>query len=163
MTFINICFLCPHLWPNELIIRNIIVQIKCLYYLLNKLFASCTRFIRPNAMRIHMINDRRTERNVFRIFRLYTKFTSILAPMRCSAIIVFTALIHRFLMTYRFSLVFVMDNSVFKADVMSHGCFRASCPDKRLLEINFCHQNQLKSNGVKCWGHTSALFAVICV
>lgn len=78
-------------------------------------------------------------------FRHYTKFTSILAPMRCSAIIVFTALIQRFLMTYRFSLVFVTDNSVFKADVMSHGCFRASCPDRRLLNNEFY---SLESKGV---------------
>lgn len=65
----------------------------------------------------------------------YTEFESNLAPMRCNAIIVFTALIQRFLITYLFSFAFVTDNSVFNADVISHGCFNAPWPDSRLLKI----------------------------
>lgn len=68
-------------------------------------------------------------------FSCYTKFTLILAPIRCNAIIVFTALIQRFLITYRFSFAFVTDNSVFKAELMSQGCFNASWPDRRLLQL----------------------------
>lgn len=54
--------------------------------------------------------------------------------MRRNAIIVFTALIQRFLITYRFSFVLVICNSVLNAESMSHGCWSAHWAVKRLLQ-----------------------------
>lgn len=66
---------------------------------------------------------------------VYIKLKSILAPIRRNAIIVLTAFIHRFLITYRFSLVLVTVNSVLSAESMSHGCFNTSVADNLFLQM----------------------------
>lgn len=57
--------------------------------------------------------------------------------MRFNAIIVLTAFIQRFLITYRFSFPLEMDNVVSWAIEISQGCLSASVADKRLLERKF--------------------------
>lgn len=69
--------------------------------------------------------------------KFYTRSKSILAPIRRSAIIVLTAFIHLFLITYRLSFAFVMDSSVLRADFISQGCVNASFASIRFLKKKF--------------------------
>lgn len=65
---------------------------------------------------------------------LWTNSVSILAPIRCNAIIVLTALIHLHLMTYLFSLEVSIGNSGCIVSIWSQGWLRQSIAESLALK-----------------------------